>query len=118
MQQMTFNEIPTSYTLALSCITYGYSKFGDDQSTLAKKDACEVSQSSTKRRFCWESCHFKANLPPEDEFITKKQLYLGKFVFHLIFKYPVKHSYERVKPEPSNEGGINKYWPFFAYLTL
>ena len=83
-----------------------------------KKMPAKSAKVAQKGDFAGKVAIFKANLPPEDEFITKKQLYLGKFVFHLIFKYPVKHSYERVKPEPSNEGGINKYWPFFAYLTL
>ena len=70
-------------------VSYEYTKFSNDLSTLTEEDACRVGQSSTKIKFCTGTRHFSG------------PIYHLKMRFCLIFKYLIVFIiciWQRTKP--------------------
>ena len=70
-------------------VSYEYTKFSNDLSTLTEEDACRVGQSNTKIKFCTGTRHFSG------------PIYHLKMRFCLIFKYLIVFIiciWQRTKP--------------------
>ena len=77
-------------------ITHDLTKFRNNLSTLAKEDACWVSQINEKEDFVVKIsilAFFKANLSSEDDLSVKSNTILRALIFHYFWKIQIYWSY-------------------------